>query len=287
MKDANGCTASASVLITQPALLAVSATFTHASCNLPNGSATALPTGGVGGYTYIWTPSSETTATITGLTAGIYTVNVKDLNGCSASTTVNVTQPPAVVASITGSTNVSCNGGNNGTMIGNGTGGSAPYNYIWAPGGNTNANATGLAAGCYTLTVSDANGCSSTAIACINEPTPLLVRASGPGLLCKDSTGTFTANASGGTAPYRYLWSNGASTSVASITPSNAQTYTVTVTDANGCIGTADVSISFGPPLTVTASGRTSLCGGSTTTLCAQTTGGTGATTIYGNPVTW
>src|SRR6185503_17906170 len=109
-------------------------------------------------------------ATATGLAAGNYTVTVTDANGCIQTATANITQPAAMTAAISNSTNVLCNGGTNGSATVTAGGGSAPLAYQWSPTGGTNATATGLAAGNYTVTVTDANGCTQTATANITQP---------------------------------------------------------------------------------------------------------------------
>ena len=282
--DANGCTATGSVTITQPTALSISTSFTHASCNLPNGTATAVVTGGTTPYAYVWTPSAETTATATGLNAGTYTIVVTDADHCTISASVTVTQPSAVTATVSATTDVSCNGGSNGTATATAGGGNGPYNYVWTPGGNTNAYSTGLSAGSYIMTVTDANGCTATASGIITEPTVLAVTVSGQQLICQGTPGSFTANASGGTAPYAYAWSSGATTSIATVIPATPQTYTVTVTDANGCTATREISINFGPPLSVTTNGTASVCSGAAATICANASGGTGGDSYLWQP---
>jgi len=282
--DHDGCTATASVTINQPAALSTTISFTPASCNLPNGSATVVASGGVPNYTYVWIPSAETTATATGLNAGTYTVTVTDNNHCTTSTSVTVTQPPAVTATISGNTPVSCNAGTNGTATAVGGGGTPPYNYLWTPGSNTNAYATGLSAGTYSVTVTDANNCTASAATTIIQPAPIVVSVSGPFQLCQGSSGDFTANVTGGTAPYNYAWSSGATTSIANLAPATPQTYTVDITDANGCTATGVVAITFGTPLLVTTTGATSICSGTPTTLCANISGGTGGDTYTWTP---
>ncbi|HTA27671.1 MAG TPA: PKD domain-containing protein, partial [Bacteroidia bacterium] len=242
--DNNGCTATASVTITEPPVLTATTSFTQASCNLSNGSATVVPVGGTGPYTYLWNPSGNTNATATGLFAGSYTVTVTDNNGCATTTSVIVTQPSAVTASITSSTNILCNGGNNGSATVTATGGTIPYAYLWAPGGQTNATATGLIAGNYVVTVTDANGCTITTSVNITEPTSLTATMSAPTqVLCNGgNNGSATVTAGGGTPNYTYIWvpiggNNATGTGLI------AGSYTVTVTDANGCSATSSVVI--------------------------------------------
>ena len=242
--DANGCSATATVTITEPTVLTASTSFTQASCNLSNGSATAIPAGGTGPYTYVWTPSNNTNVTATGLSANSYTVTVTDNNGCIATASVTVTQPSAVTATITSSTNIPCNGGSNGTATVTAAGGSAPYTYQWTPTAQTNAMATGLSAGTYTATVTDANGCIITASVTITQPTVLTATMSNPTqVLCNGgNNGAATVTAIGGTSPYNYSWTPAGGTN-ATGTGLTAGSYTATVTDANGCSATATVTI--------------------------------------------
>ncbi|HEY4800025.1 MAG TPA: SprB repeat-containing protein, partial [Bacteroidia bacterium] len=160
--DAVGCTATRTVSITQPAALGVNVTVTAAtSCGPCDGKATAAVTGGTtggAGYPkYLWSPGGATTATVTGLCAGNYTVTATDRNLCTATTTVNVGGPVGPTAQLT-STNVSCNAACDGTASATVSGGTTPYTYSWAPSTATTSALTGLCAGTVTVTVSDAGG---------------------------------------------------------------------------------------------------------------------------------
>ncbi len=163
--DNNGCTATASVTITQPTLLtATMGAPTNDKCNGGNtGSATVTGGGGTPGYTYNWTPNGGAGATGTGLTAGTYTATVTDANGCTATASVTITQPTPVTATIGVVTNVSCNGGNNGSATVTAGGGTPGYTYAWTPIGGNTTTGTGFSAGTYTVTITDANGCTGTA----------------------------------------------------------------------------------------------------------------------------
>lgn len=132
--------------------------------------------------------------------------------------------------------NVSCNGGSNGQIATLVTGGTSPYTYSWSPSGGTSDNASGLSAGSYTVTVTDANNCSSTANYTVSEPALLTATQTQTNVTCNGlSDGSATVVVSGGTAPYTYAWnSNGGN----GVTANNlaAGNYTCTITDANGCI---------------------------------------------------
>ena len=287
VRDANGCTATAGVTITQPTPLTATTTFTQASCNLSNGSATVLPVGGTGPYKYLWTPGNQTNATATRLSASTYTVVVTDNNGCTFTSTVTVTQPSAVTASITASTDVVCNGGNNGTATASAGGGTPNYTYLWTPGNQSNATATGLTAGSYTVTVKDANGCSATASVTITQP-PILTATitASNNILCNGGTGSSIVSAGGGTPNYTYLWTpNGGNGATG--TGLTAGSYTVTVTDANGCTATAGVTITQPTVLTanITTTVNVSCNAGSNGSSTVSAGGGTPNYTYLWTPV--
>ena len=167
-------------------------------------------TGGTTPYTYLWN-GGATTQDRTGLTAGTHSVTVTDANGYTLTATVTITQPATLVASAT-STNVNCNGGANGTIDLTVTGGTTAYTYVWSNGATTQ-DLSSLAAGTYSVTVTDANGCTATATKTITQPTTLTATASSTNALCYGcNNGTASVTPAGGTSPYSYVWSNGATT---------------------------------------------------------------------------
>ncbi len=271
--DANGCATTASYTVTQPTSLIVVMSGTNASCfGGSNGSATVIATGGAAIYSYLWS-NGGTTNSINGLAAGLYTVTVTDANGCATTVSYTVTQPTALTASAIG-TNVNCFEGSNGSATVTATGGTTPYTYLWNNAATTNS-ISGLAAGNYTVTVTDANGCARTASYTVTQPTALTASAIGTNVNCfEGSNGSATVIATGGTAPYSYLWSNGATTN--SISGLAARNYTVTVTDANGCARTASYTVTQPTALTATAIGTNVNCfGGSNGSATVIATGGT------------
>jgi hypothetical protein len=278
VSDVNGCTTSSSATIAATTVLSssISAT-TNASCNgSSDGAATVAGSGGTSPYSYAWS-NAATTASISNLTSGAYTVTVTDANGCFTASTATISAPTVLNSSITATTNVSCNGTGNGTATVAGSGGTSPYTYLWntAAGSQTAATATTLPAGSYSVRVTDANGCTSSSSATITEPTVLFSSLASVNVSCNGgNNGTTTVNSSGGTSPYTYAWSNAATTiSIANLT---AGAYTVTVTDANGCSTTSTATIA---EPTVLASSLTSTnvsCnGGNNGTTAANSTGGT------------
>ncbi len=202
-----------------------------------NGTALCSPVAGTAPYTYLWSPGSYTTQGITALCAGNYTVMVTDFTGATCSNVATITEPASIVAAVT-TTSVTCNGGNNGSASVSASGGSGFYTYSWAPVGGSGATANGLVAGNYTITVTDGNGCAKTNTGNVAQPPALIVMANSSG-------SSATANASGGVSPYNYMWSPGGQTTQTATSLANG-TYTVTVTDANGCSNTATTAITVG-----------------------------------------
>ena len=249
--DANGCVNNDPVSIVDPALLTATSTSTDPTCNNQcNGTAMVNPSGGTGAYTYSWAPGGATTQSVTGLCAGSYTCTITDANGCITTQTVTINNPPAIAVN-SSFQNCSCFGMSDGWIAISSTGGSAPYTYSWTPNVSANDSALNIAAGCYTVTVTDANGCSSTQSVCVTQPqqiVPLIVQNNSP-LCFGDCNGSATMNASGGTGPFTYLWSpSGCNT--ASCSNLCAGTYNVDVTDSLGCIVSTSVDIIDPPMLT-------------------------------------
>jgi hypothetical protein len=233
--DANGCTNSGSVIITEPTALAL----TYVQVNVTtgnNGSIDLTVSGGTAPYTFAWS-NSATTEDVNGLVPGDYIVTVTDANACTA--TASVTLIDAANCQLTATTtvtNVLCFGGNTGSATVVPANGNAPYTYVWSTSPvQTTATINTLVAGAYNVTVTDSYSCTVTATAAVSQPTAALSVSISP--VNYDAT---TAVA-GGTAPYTYLWSSGATTS--GLAGVAAGSYSVTVTDANGCTATGSTTI--------------------------------------------
>lgn len=278
VKDANNCQVIAMYTITQPAPVAVAVTPANATCyNANNGTIAAVAAGGTAPYTYSWSPSGGSASTASGLHAGTYTVTVTDSKGCTGTNTATITQPVALTAATTFTAPL-CNGSADGTITAAAAGGTSPYSYSWSPGGYTTATATGLAAGAYTITVTDANGCSVNVFRTLTQPPALSVTMINiQNVTCAGgSNGSVKASPTGGTAPYTYAWSpGGATTQTLSGIP--AGTYTVTVTDSHGCSLQAQSTITEpATPVSVTAVVTDVSCnGGSNGAIVATPAGGT------------
>uniref|UniRef100_UPI0025D1309E beta strand repeat-containing protein n=1 Tax=uncultured Pedobacter sp. TaxID=246139 RepID=UPI0025D1309E len=232
----NSNTATKNVTVsTQPALTSSVISQTNVACNGgSNGSATISVSGGTPGYTYSWSPSGGTAATATGLSAGTYTCTITDANGLTKTQNVTITQPTAITAT-TSQTNVACNGATNGSASVTVSGGAGGYTYSWSPSGGTAATATGLSAGTYTCTITDANNCQIIKTFTITQPTAITATTSQTNVACNGaSNGSASVTASGGAGGYTYSWSPSGGTA-ATATGLSAGTYTCTITDANNC----------------------------------------------------
>jgi hypothetical protein len=239
--DGENCTATTAVNITQPDPLNANASATAQSANgLNDGTATAVPAGGTAVYTYAWS-NNETTQTINGLAPGTYTVTVGDANGCSAVQTVNVNAFNCTISANVSAANISCFGSNNGSATVSLTGANLPVTYNWSNGANTET-ASNLAPGEYTVNVMDANNCPAVLNVTIQEPTALNANATATNEgSAGANNGAATANPVGGSAPYTYAWSTGATDqSISGLAPG---TYTVIVTDQNACSSVQSVNV--------------------------------------------
>lgn len=207
---------------------------------------------------------------------GTFPVKVQDAAGNSYTVTSLSAVPacstptcPTLSLSITSQTNVSCFGQSNGSATVSASGGTGPYTYTWSPGNLNGTVQNNLAAGIYTINFKDANNCTGTGTVTITQPSTLSVSiTSTTAASCGQNNGSATALATGGTTTYTYNWSpsGGSSATANNLAGGN---YTVTVTDAHGCIATTTTSISSAGAPTVTVNSAT-ICSGSTTTLTAS-----------------
>ena len=277
--DAYSCVISKSTVVNEPSPLVIGLSKTDVSCfNGSNGTATVSASGGTPGYTYLWMPSAQSTASASNLAAGSYHVTVTDAKACTIVDSITLIQPPPVLATITASKNITCNGGNDGSASIAGSGGMPGYTYSWntTPAQNTQ-NATTLTAGSHTGIVTDANGCLATASVLLTEPSKLIAAiSSSTDVSChggKDGAATVTA--SGSVPPYTYLWNTSPSQTTTSINNLQVGLYSVTVTDANLCIQTTSIFISEPAPLILnTAQTNVSCFGGKDGTLSVLPSGG-------------
>jgi|GEM_PF-1331868 len=245
--DANGCTATANAVVNEGSCrdLDANATPTNVSCNGGNdGAATVSVTGGLGPFTYSWSPGGQTTQTITGLIAGTYTVTVYDtMTFCTTTSTATVNEPTALSSGIAVD-NVLCYGDSTGSLDLTVTGGTPPYTFLWSPNGETTEDLVNLAAGNYSVVITDANGCSTSNSATVMQPTEALTLniSSQTNIVCT-GLGSVTVAATGGTSPYSYNIDGGAFQSSGTFGDLEAGTYQVSAIDSNGCTKEITVTI--------------------------------------------
>lgn len=288
ISDVVGCTGTRTVNITQPSAITSSVSSqTNLTCNGgSNGSATISASGGTGTLTYNWSPMGGTAPTATGLTAQTYTVTITDASSCVRTQTLTVTQPSAISSSVSSQTNVLCNGGSTGSATILASGGTGVLSYNWVPFGGTSATATGLTAGLYAVTITDANTCTRSQLVSITQPTAIVGSVvSSTNATCGNANGSASVSASGGTGTLSYNWSpSGGNTS--SATGLVAGSYTVTVTDLSGCTASVNVSINNSGAATVTTASQTNITcnGGSNGAASVNATGGSGTLSYNWTP---
>jgi gliding motility-associated-like protein len=272
VKDAHGCitTFTFDVPNTPP-----SSTFDTVVTNVKcfggsDGTITLVINGTATPYTFAWS-NAATSQNLTGLAIGTYVPTVTDGNGCrvyalngvNGVDSIKISQPTQIAETHT-QTDVSCFGGSNGCITVTPSGGTpnaaAPlYSHSWSNGATTD-NPCGLAVGTYTDTITDANGCRFTsAPITINQPSAISATDTFTPVSCPGTAdGTATVSASGGTSPYSYLWSSGATGAQA--TNLTDTTYTVIITDAKGCKDTSSVTVSAINPMQLNAQKKNVFC---------------------------
>lgn len=250
--NTNTCSVSVTVHPTPEVLLSV----TNVACfGDSTGSIDATINSGTPAFTYLWS-NGETTEDVADLTPGVYSLTVTDFYGCSSSALATVTQPDKLIASFV-TTDILCNGGNNGAIDVTVSGGVAPYTYNWSTS-STDEDLTGLTAGAYTLTVTDANNCSEVNVITLVQPQALSITSTSVPATCQAPNGIIDITVNGGTVPYSYSWSNGAFTQ--DLIGVATGTYTVTVTDTNGCVIVYSDSVGTTSNMQLTAVVKNALC---------------------------
>lgn len=221
-----------------------------------------------GATSYTWTlPSGWTgTSTTTSITATAGTsggnISVTANNSCGSSPARTLAVSATVINATTTGSDVTCNGANNGSATVNPSGGTSPYTYAWSPSGGTGATASNLSGGTYTVTVTDATGCTATATFSVYEPTALTGTTSATDATCGNANGTVTVSPSGGVSPYTYVWNTVPPQTTATATGLAAGTYDVTVTDDYGCTLTASATVNQNSTLSATTTQTDITCNG-------------------------
>ena len=274
----SGCTKDTTFVLTNGSSLQVAIdSSVNVSCNGGNsGVAYASASGGLGSVTYSWnTNPIQTNPTATGLSAGTYNVTVTDSVGCISVATVVITEPNALLVNPTMTGMPSCNGGSDGTAIANANGGVSPYTYSWNTTPiQTTQSASGLSAGQYSVTVTDANGCIVIGNVLITQPAPISNNIQITNITCHNGNdGAITLTSSGGTAPYSYSWSTSANTSNTETGLSSGTVY-VTTSDNQGCSVTDTIQITNPDSMSLTLTHTSASCNTADGTATANVVGG-------------
>lgn len=275
--DQANCNKTTTVTLTEPAQpVTVNVQSDNISCfGVTDGAITLTASGGTPGYTYVWNPNVSSTNSASGLSPGTYSVTVVDVNNCSVVPSVSISQPNQPLTITPSQTNLTCFQSSNGVVTASVTGGTFPYVYAWSPNIGTANTAANLAAGSYTITVTDDNGCTNTSTFLLTQPTQLTSSETHVNVLCfGEATGSATVTATGGTPGYTYTWTP----AVSNTNTANAITagnYTVIVTDSNNCTVQQSISVTEPPLLTLSATPTAVLCnGGNTGSLNTVASGG-------------
>ncbi|MDL2262526.1 gliding motility-associated C-terminal domain-containing protein [Bacteroidales bacterium OttesenSCG-928-I21] len=261
--DNKGCEKYASTQIYQPQELTINMVPTHVRCmGEANGAIDLSINGGIQPYQIQWN-NGAVSEDLHNLQPGLYEVTVTDKNNCTVSDFINITQANAPLAGTITGTHVTCNGGNNGNIYINTTGGIPPYHYEWSTG-TWQQNLVGIEAGNYFVTVSDVNRCSYEMNFTITEPLPYYVMPTNDLTICYGMiTEVGVAVVSGNTPPYNFHWADGVGgnySQVRPVQPLETTVYTVTVTDANGCESTpVSVTVNVHEDLTMNISSQNEL----------------------------
>lgn len=275
--DANYCSVETSVTISEPEPLRLAfESFENVKCNgNSTGNIDISVSGGVVPYTYQWS-NGATTQDLKGITAGLYSVEVTDKNGCVQVLEKEILEPTILTLTENLTTNASCNGSSTGAIKLNIRGGVKPYQYVWSSGDST-LNISNKKAGNYSLNVTDNNGCKTSFSKTITEPTQLVssITKVTNNSCFNDSKGAVNITVKGGEEPYKYRWSNGVTAQ--DISDIKAGTYKVLISDANGCIDSLTSEVKENPILSAELATTNIKCHGlKSGAITLQVSGGVG-----------
>ncbi len=290
IRDALLCTFNVGFTITQPAVLSATITTLNIACfGAITGSITAAGTGGTAPYEYSLDGGAfQASGSFTGLAAGNHPLIVRDSKLCVYNQNVNLTQPAAALGTSVSVTDVACFGESTGMVNLNVTGGTTPYTFVWSNGATTE-DIINLAAGAYSVIVTDANLCTTNASATVSQPPALIATASNSSPVCVGDPLTL-AGGPNGMATYSWTGPDGFTSSLQSPTVSASATlamdgvYNLTVTNGAGCTDTQTTTVTVTPENTLTLSSgvgtdnQTICLNDAVTTINYTTTGANGAT---------
>lgn len=282
--DGNGCTASGTITVSEPDLLEISNAIITSPllCGESTGAIDITVVGGVGAYLFDWSNGSNNEDLST-ISAGTYTVEITDENGCIVTENYSLSDPDAPILTIDAGSSLlelACSYDENGEInmnIGL-QGGATSATYDWNSGQYSTQNISDLSPGTYILTVVDNNDCTSSIAAEVTAPDEISVLETIQNLACNgEATGTITIDVIGGTGAYNFDWNNGGFTSQ-NLEDLNAGNYEVVITDGNGCESTSSYVITQ-PDAIVISEDVTDIVTGNDGAVAIIVTGGTGAHT--------
>jgi PKD repeat protein len=252
VSDVNSCSGTAAAVVSSASGLVSVKTLNNATCfGVANGTASVSVSSGTTPYSFSWSNGAGNVSSITGLTAGTYVVTITDGSLCTHVDSFVIAQPTAIALQVTAS-DVHCFGQLTGNANVDASGGSPSYNFIWS-NNQTGNSVSNLAAGNYSVTVTDAQNCTSSSSFVVSQPSAITANTTSTPVSCFGSNnGTANVIASGGMGNYTYSWCNGATTHNASnLSGGNCG---VTITDDNGCSVTASVVVQQPQQIQVTTS---------------------------------
>ena len=270
--DLNGCLASDLITVIQPSILTMGLSSTDVSCQIGNnGTATAIVAGGTLPYSYLWTPGGYTTPTASNLTEGIYSLSITDSCGTTLIDSIEVDGPSSMSISLA-TTQISCNGFNDGAIDLIVTNGTPPLTYSWS-NGNTSEDVSSLTPGMISVSVTDSCGTTLSDSIMLIEPLLLTTNMTSVNASCNGmGDGMASISVNGGTSPYNYTWNNGQFSSTAiGLFPG---TYSVNIVDVNGCLITDLINITEPDALVITNSVIDATCNNSDGSILSSVTGG-------------
>lgn len=236
--DSAGCTDTLTVnLLPGPGGVdAAIVSSTNLKCpNECTGSITVAGNGGTMPYTYAWSNGGPASSTINNLCAGYYTATIIDAAGCYDTAGVLLQQPDTFLVTTTQLVQPSCNGYADGHITVNVSGGTPGYTFEWSPEGGTGLTTTNIAAGLYTVLVTDAKQCTYSAIVILSQPAPVTVTPPADTIVCVGTGGDLFADANGGTPPYSFIWENIYTGNPFPVAPLHDTAYSAIAIDSHGC----------------------------------------------------
>jgi hypothetical protein len=278
VSDAKGCRKIADVVVPAATDIVINVSSTNnITCGDVKGTAKVKATGGIGPYTYLWSNGASTDS-LSKLPSGTYRVTVTDKNGCQKFGVTTITEPPSMELTLSVK-QIDCTGERNGRITALVSGGTAPFTYVWSNRRSTQTIDT-LAPGTYGVIVRDAKACVVQSSATLLDPPTISAELKLTDFLCGNATnGTGQITVSGGTTPYTYRWSNGATTS--SIQNLGLGAYSVTVTDARNCSKSFNGEIKSNSGIKITAVKADVNCNGENNGRVVLNATGGGGTLTY------